>query len=140
VVAGGAHSGNFLAFVGGWFKFKLGYLKGQDIIFHSFPKPKDMVSQTMRNEWINRCKREDKLNPETSRICSKHFVETDYERDLQNELLGKNIIILSLFEPNIKAHLNLYLNNTDFHCKYLKLVYVFECFFFNFRVTFKKKI
>jgi hypothetical protein len=26
VVAGGAHSGNFLAFVGGWFKFKLGYL------------------------------------------------------------------------------------------------------------------
>jgi hypothetical protein len=90
--------------------------EGQDIIFHSFPKPKDMVSQTMRNEWINRCKREDKLNPETSRICSKHFVETDYERDLQNELLGKKIIILSLFEPNIKAHLNLYLNNTDFHC------------------------
>jgi hypothetical protein len=27
VVAGGAHSGNFLVFVGGWFKFKLGYLK-----------------------------------------------------------------------------------------------------------------
>jgi hypothetical protein len=26
VVAGGAHSGNFLVFVGGWFKFKLGYL------------------------------------------------------------------------------------------------------------------
>jgi hypothetical protein len=77
-----------------------------------------MVSQTMRNEWINRFKRENKLNPETSRICLKHFVETDYERDLQNELLrvGKKIIILSLFEPNIKAHLNLYLNNTDFHC------------------------
>jgi hypothetical protein len=85
---------------------------GQDIIFHSAPKSKDMVSQTMRNEWINRCKREDKLNPETSRICSKHFVETDYERDLQNELLDKKIIILSLFELN----LNLYLNNTDFHC------------------------
>jgi hypothetical protein len=28
VVAGDAHSGNFLAFAGGWFKFKLGYLKG----------------------------------------------------------------------------------------------------------------
>jgi hypothetical protein len=27
VVAGGAHSGNFLVFVGGWFKFKLGYPK-----------------------------------------------------------------------------------------------------------------
>jgi hypothetical protein len=26
VVAGGAYTGNFLAFVGGWFKFKLGYL------------------------------------------------------------------------------------------------------------------
>jgi hypothetical protein len=26
VVAGDAHSGNFLAFVGGWFKFKLGYI------------------------------------------------------------------------------------------------------------------
>jgi hypothetical protein len=27
VVAGGAHSGNFLAFAGGWFKSQLGYLK-----------------------------------------------------------------------------------------------------------------
>jgi hypothetical protein len=27
VVAGGAHSGNFLAFAGGWFKSQLGYLR-----------------------------------------------------------------------------------------------------------------
>ncbi|XP_056647325.1 uncharacterized protein LOC130451987 [Diorhabda sublineata] len=57
-------------------------------IFHRFPKAKDLVSQTMRKEWILRCKREDKFNPDTSYICSVHFTEKDYERDLQNELLG----------------------------------------------------
>jgi hypothetical protein len=57
--------------------------------FHRFPKARDLVSQTIRKEWILRCKREDKLNPDTSYICSVHFTENDYERNFQNELLGK---------------------------------------------------
>jgi THAP domain len=64
-------------------------VSGQDLIFHVFPKPKDLVSNTMRREWISRCKRQDRFNPDTSRICSAHFVESDYERDLQSELLGR---------------------------------------------------
>ncbi|CAG9769615.1 unnamed protein product [Ceutorhynchus assimilis] len=56
---------------------------------HRFPKEKDLASKSIRNEWILRCKRKDKLNPDTSYICSAHFTENDYERDLQNELLGR---------------------------------------------------
>jgi hypothetical protein len=33
VVAGGAHSGNFLAFAGGWFKSQLGYLNFSSVKF-----------------------------------------------------------------------------------------------------------
>lgn len=60
-------------------------------IFHSFPKGKDLASQTLREKWVKFCRRVDKFNPNTSRICSDHFVNSDYERDLQNELLGKLI-------------------------------------------------
>lgn len=59
------------------------------ITMHVFPKSKDLVSQTIRKEWVTRCSRRDKFNPDTSRICSEHFAGTDYERDLQHELLGK---------------------------------------------------
>lgn len=65
--------------------------RGQNIIYHAFPKSKDLVSRTIRSEWIHRCRRKDKFNPDTGRICSVHFVQNDYERDLQNELLGKNM-------------------------------------------------
>lgn len=61
----------------------------ENIVFHSFPKGKDLVSTTMRNEWIQRCRRADKFNPDTACVCSKHFTEKDYERDLEHELLGK---------------------------------------------------
>ncbi|KRT83134.1 hypothetical protein AMK59_3135 [Oryctes borbonicus] len=61
-------------------------LNNANITFHRFPKAK--VSKTARAEWIRRCQRADKFNPDTSQICSIHFCETDYERDLQNELLN----------------------------------------------------
>ncbi|KAJ8971650.1 hypothetical protein NQ317_015339 [Molorchus minor] len=60
----------------------------RQISMHVFPKFKDLVSQTIRKEWVTRCSRRDKFNPDTSRICSEHFTETNYERDLQHELLG----------------------------------------------------
>ncbi|XP_023222091.1 uncharacterized protein LOC111623657 isoform X2 [Centruroides sculpturatus] len=62
--------------------------KGESVTFHVFPRQKDLISKRIRSEWINRCKRSDKFNPDTSRICSVHFVQSDYERDLQHELLG----------------------------------------------------
>jgi len=38
--------------------------------------------------WISACKRKGKFNPKTSRICDKHFLESDFIRDLKNELLN----------------------------------------------------
>ncbi|EFA11760.1 Transposable element P transposase-like Protein [Tribolium castaneum] len=58
------------------------------VIYHSFPKGKDLVSKTIFQEWVRRCRRGDKWNPKTSQICSEHYRVNDYERDLQHELLG----------------------------------------------------
>lgn len=63
--------------------------KGVKIIYHNFPKGNDPTSSSVRKKWITSCKRPTKFNPDTSQICSTHFQETDYERDLKNELLGK---------------------------------------------------
>nr|XP_040570148.1 uncharacterized protein LOC121119503 [Lepeophtheirus salmonis] len=54
-----------------------------DTSYHNFPKD----SALLRN-WVKACKRKDKFNPKKSRICSNHFSQDCYERDLRNELLG----------------------------------------------------
>ena len=72
--------------------------KGLKVIYHRFPQGNNLTSSTIRNEWIRRCKRADKMNPNTSVICSTHFTQQDYERDLQNELLG--------FKPSLSAENN----------------------------------
>lgn len=59
------------------------------IIFHRFPKAKDVVSSAVCKEWVRRCKRADKFNVDASCVCSAHFTSDDYERDFQNELLSK---------------------------------------------------
>jgi len=57
--------------------------KENELIFHRFPKSPELIQQ-----WSVKCKRADSFRPETSRICSDHFVCKDYETNLQNELLG----------------------------------------------------
>lgn len=52
-------------------------------IFHRFPRDKEV-----RLKWINACNRLDALNPDTGRVCSEHFKESDYVRYLKNELLN----------------------------------------------------
>ncbi|KAK5646016.1 hypothetical protein RI129_004480 [Pyrocoelia pectoralis] len=83
--------------------------RGENVIFHAFPKKKNFVNNTIRLEWINRCKRADKFNPDTHKICSVHFCEQSYERDMQNELLGlplkkklKSTAVPTLHLPNRK--------------------------------------
>jgi hypothetical protein len=63
--------------------------KGETVVYHAFPKGNDLVSSTIKKEWIRRCARADKWNPNNSQVCSVHLTSNDYERDLQNELLGK---------------------------------------------------
>lgn len=55
----------------------------QHIKYHRFPKDPDR-----RKLWIIKCHRQDKFNPDTSFICSEHFITEDYERDLRSELTG----------------------------------------------------
>lgn len=61
--------------------------EGKDIMYHNFPK-----DETVRDEWVRLCNRAPRWNPATSQICSVHFSENDYERDLQNELLGRYVV------------------------------------------------
>jgi len=43
---------------------------------------------TLQKEWILKCKRADNWNPSSSFICSSHFKNDEFIRDLQAELLG----------------------------------------------------
>ncbi|CAH1179844.1 unnamed protein product [Phaedon cochleariae] len=60
----------------------------EKLTFHVIPRQKDFLSTTIRNEWIACCNRPATWNPDNGRICSAHFCDQDYERDLQHELLG----------------------------------------------------
>jgi hypothetical protein len=55
----------------------------QDASFHRFPK-----NETLQKIWVIRCRRKDKINVATAKVCSRHFAEEDFERDLRSELLG----------------------------------------------------
>lgn len=58
--------------------------KDQQTVYHRFPK-----SDELKKKWIVACRRDDRIiNTSTSLICSNHFLPTDYERDLEHELLG----------------------------------------------------
>lgn len=57
--------------------------RNKDIIYHVFPK-----DEVISKQWIVKCKRQDKINTKFASICSSHFLPSDYERDLKNELLG----------------------------------------------------
>lgn len=77
---------------------------GLSVIYHVFPKDEDI-----RKEWLIKCKRQDQFNYKNSYVCSEHFLESDYEDDLRNRLLGlpqrktlKKHAIPSLKLPNEK--------------------------------------
>ena len=57
-------------------------------------------------EWERKCRRGDSWNPKTSFICSNHFREDDFVRDLKSELLGYNPKIRYL-KPEAIPSLNL---------------------------------
>ena len=55
----------------------------KNITFHGFPKDKEL-----RSKWVQLCRRQDKFNVDNARICSLHFEESAFERNLKYELLG----------------------------------------------------
>jgi hypothetical protein len=48
-----------------------------------FPKNPEIYKK-----WVQKCRRGDKWNPKTSVICSEHFTQDSFVRDLKAELLG----------------------------------------------------
>jgi len=61
-----------------------GRMKAPDTMLHRFP-----TSDSERCKiWVSKCKRDD-VNLTNARICSKHFLDTDYEQDMQRaDVLG----------------------------------------------------
>ncbi len=54
------------------------------VSFHRFPK-----APALRKAWQTACKRGDKFNPATNRVCSQHFKPEDRERDLEYEVINQ---------------------------------------------------
>ena len=54
---------------------------GEKVKYFSFPSDK-----TMSAKWLKACGKVDKFNVKSARICSKHFLETDYR--LKDQLLN----------------------------------------------------
>ena len=53
-----------------------------DIALHRFPK-----NEEVKQQWIQLCKRADRINTEYAVVCSLHFEESAYDRNLMYELL-----------------------------------------------------
>lgn len=51
--------------------------------FHRFPKDKVLVKK-----WVHATGRQDKFNVTNAFVCSKHFLESDYEINLKHKLLN----------------------------------------------------
>lgn len=74
--------------------------KGEHVFFFfCIPKREDI-----RKQWIIACKRQDKFNPDTSRICSLHFKEEDFELDFRASLLGIEVKRPRTLKPTGKAN------------------------------------
>jgi hypothetical protein len=83
---------------------KGGRQKHPDTVMHRFPTSNPTICKV----WISKCKR-DFVNHINARICSNHFNEDDYERDLEHELFGlpprkklKKTAVPSIFEDRKK--------------------------------------
>ncbi len=53
---------------------------------HRFPKDKDLAQQ-----WLVACKRADKVNTATARVCSRHFKVQDFETSLKSKLMDNQV-------------------------------------------------
>lgn len=70
-----------------------------DVSFHRFP-----ASETLRKVWLLRCGRDENFDCAQGRVCSVHFAEEDFERDLRGELLGEPL--KKRLKPEVIPHLN----------------------------------
>ncbi len=62
------------------------------LTYHRFPS-----DPQLRKAWIVACRRKDPFDPDKVRICERHFLPSDYDRDLRHELL--NLPLRKLLRP-----------------------------------------
>lgn len=60
-------------------------------MYHRFPRDTEI-----RKQWIHSSGKESLWNPEHGWICSDHFTDDSYERDLKAELLNVSCILMHL--------------------------------------------
>lgn len=75
--------------------------------FYTFPK-----DEIVRERWIFACGRADKFKANTARICSRHFSENDFVRNLQHELLNYTTRRGPKLKPGATPNLCLPVNKT----------------------------
>ncbi|KAL1490169.1 hypothetical protein ABEB36_012907 [Hypothenemus hampei] len=56
-----------------------------------FRFPNKVSNSSVLKVWIEKCQRTDFFNSDNARICSGHFKNSSYERNLKYELLGKPV-------------------------------------------------
>jgi hypothetical protein len=64
-------------------------------------------------KWIHACRRKDAFDPSKSAICELHFLPSDYERDLRNELL--NLPLRKMLKPGSVPTRNLLPDMMELH-------------------------
>lgn len=67
--------------------FKKGQASKTGLMFHRFPK---CNSEQIHQNWILFCDNH-KININTSRICSEHFLDSDYSENMRARLLFNKI-------------------------------------------------
>uniref|UniRef100_A0A1Y1NJG2 THAP-type domain-containing protein n=1 Tax=Photinus pyralis TaxID=7054 RepID=A0A1Y1NJG2_PHOPY len=78
-----------------------------NLMFFRFPN-----DQNIQKRWVLACNRPGHINVKTARVCSKHFDESSYERNLRFELLGYTARNRRLLKPDAVPFLNLPLENS----------------------------
>jgi len=71
----------------------------EQVIYHYLPR-----DPFFKNIWLSLCRKN--ANGDHARVCSKHFTEDSYERDLQAELLG--VVRRKRLRPDAVPTLNLF--------------------------------
>lgn len=79
-----------------------------NVMLFRFPKNEDL-----QKRWVAACKRADHINVKTARVCSLHFDDSSYERNLRFELLGYTARNRRLLKPDAVPFLNLPLQKSQ---------------------------
>lgn len=92
-------------------------IANKDTNCHFFCFPKD---KSLRKLWITRCFRKNKFNSETSRVCSNHFQDSDYENLMEFNLMGTRLRLKKDAVPskNLKPVIELTLSENTRQIRY----------------------